>query len=64
MNADSGTAYFTLPAAAYGGTFAIGDTIVTSFHAAEKSVWFRHYAAAGISAASGNQGHFGVLADV
>lgn len=55
VNADTSTAYFTIPSTAFGGTFAATDTVEIPFHPADHPIWIRHKATAGIAAASGNQ---------
>ncbi len=47
--------YFTIPAAAWGGTFDAGDTITFTTHPASVPLWYKRVVPAGASSLSGNK---------
>lgn len=58
--AHPGRSYFTIPAAAFSGTFATGDRITFTTSPAAIPLWYRQVVPAGASAISGNQVILGV----
>lgn len=50
-----GRAYFSLPAGAFGGAFATGDTVTFTTRPAAIPVWYKQVVPAGAAAVSGNQ---------
>lgn len=52
-NAATGSAYFTVPAAAFGGAWQAGDTLTFQTHRAALPVWIRQIVPAGMSNAYG-----------
>lgn len=52
-NPDTGTPYFTLPAAGWGGTWAAGNTLSFTTHPAAMPLWFRQVIPAGMSSGTG-----------
>ncbi len=53
-NPEFGGAYFTLPAAAFGGTFAPGDTVTFATRPAARGLWLRRIVPAGANSFSSN----------
>lgn len=56
----AGRVYFSLPASAFSGTFAAGDTVTFSTSPAAIPLWYKHTVPAGAEAISGNQVIVGV----
>jgi hypothetical protein len=55
QNPDFTRPYFTLPAAAWGGTWAAGDTLTVTTHPAAASIWERRIVPAGIDSVANNR---------
>lgn len=53
-NANTGTPYFTLPAAAWGGTFATSDSVTFNLNGAIHAFWERRTVDAGAAVTAGN----------
>jgi len=54
VNADYGTPYLTVPAAGWGGTFAVGDTVQIPLHPASLGIWCKQTVPAGTDSFSGD----------
>lgn len=52
--------YFVMPAAAFGGTYAIGDTITFTTHPAAIPLWYKRVIPAGANSLTGNRFVVGV----
>ncbi len=54
VNADYSKPYFVLRAAGWGGTWAIGETVVFDLHPASEPIWYKQIVPAGSAAQSSN----------
>jgi hypothetical protein len=54
-NVGTGDYYFKLRAAGWGGTWAVGETVIFSTHHSAKSIWVKEVVPAGTSAKTNNQ---------